>query len=66
MVALILDDLRGDVLRGTTEGIGPIAGQESLDEAEISNLDVPILLHKHVLWFQVSVNQIFRVQVLKS
>ena len=66
MVALILDDLWGDVLWGTAESVGPIAGHESLDETEISNLDVPILLNKHVLWFQVSINQVLRVQVLKS
>lgn len=59
MIAFVLNDFRSDILRSSTEGISPVSWHKSLDKTKIRKLYVPILLDQHVLWLQVSINQIF-------
>ena len=64
VVALVLNDFWGYVLWGATESVGPVTRHESLDEAKISKLDIPVLLDKHVLRLQVSVDKVKAMKVL--
>ena len=62
----VKNHLRGDVLRSATQGICPIPGFKPLDEAKISELDIAIILDKHIFWLQVSVDQVLAVHELKD
>ena len=60
------NDLRCDVLRRPTQGVGAIPSLQALDEAEVGQFDEPIILHQHVLRFQVSIDEVLPMHILKS
>ena len=66
VVALVLNDLGGDVLGSAAERVSSVTWQELLDEAEVSELDVSILLDQHILRLEVPVNEVLRVHVLEG
>ena len=62
-VALVLDDFWSDVLRCAAERVGPLMLGHRLDEAKVGKFDVSVVSHQDVLGFQISENQVLRVQV---
>ncbi len=62
------DHFRRHVLRTSTETVGSVIWGEVIwfCQSEICNLDVPINSNKNILWFEVSVNNSFLMQVLKA
>ena len=59
-------DLRGQVVWGTTERESLAVAFKNLGKAEVSKTDVAIFVHQDVLWLQVSVDDILRVQMTQS
>jgi hypothetical protein len=57
-------DLRSDVVRCPTEGLGRlIASDAFLAHPEVSYLDMSVLVQQYIVQFQVSVNDPSRMQV---
>lgn len=66
-MTLIEKNLRSKVLGCSTNTLGIIMPKDVfLRQTEISNFDVSVVTHKNVLWFQISVENILRVQVMQS
>lgn len=62
-MALISEDLRGEVLWSPTEGIG--SPLDDLGEAKISQFKVPLGVYQQVLRLEIPVDHIERVHVLE-
>ena len=59
-----MNDLRSDILRGTTECSGRTTGSNpNLTETEVSNLDVPLDVEHHVVQLEVPVDHSVLVKV---
>lgn len=65
-MAHVKDDLGCDVLRRATESISAVPRLQTLDEAEVCQLDEPSVLHQDILWLQIPVDQVLPVHVLKA
>lgn len=71
-VALVVDDLGGQVLGGSAEGVGldrgGVAVAEALGEAKVDELDVPVRVEEEVLGLHVAVGDaaLLLVQVLED
>ena len=63
-VALILQDLRGEVLRSSTEGKGSIFNL--LGKTKIGQFEISISSNQNIFWFEVPVYDVFGVEVLKD
>lgn len=64
-VALVQDDFRGDVLRGTANGKGS-AFIEDFGESEISQFEVSIVGDEKIFGFEVSEDNIFAMKVFEA
>ena len=64
-MACVHDDLGWDVLRSTTQRVGPVPSFEPFDKAEISQLEVPTVLQQDILRLQVSVDEVLSMHVLE-
>lgn len=53
------------VVRRAADGVGAFTA-DLLGESEISQLEVPILVHQEVLWLQVTVDNATLMQVIQS
>lgn len=57
-------DLWCDVIRSAAESLGgEVAGDALLTHAEVSYLDVPVLIQQNVVQLQISVDDVSAVQV---
>jgi hypothetical protein len=66
VMAIPDDHLRGEVLRRPAEGVGLVfLALSHLGEAEVSQLQVPILIEEDVLWLQVPVQNVLLVEMSK-
>ena len=65
-MTLTQKDFWGKILRRPTEGIGALTRLELLNEAKIRQLNVSIIGNEYVLRFQVSIDEGFRVHMLKT
>lgn len=65
-VAALNQDLWGQVVWSTAEGVGLCISFEHFGETEVSEADVSILVHQDVLRFKISINDVFGVQVTQS
>jgi hypothetical protein len=63
-MALVEQDLRGDVLRSATNGVSPLS--DHLRKAKVDELEEAVIPYHDVLWLEVSVTDIFIVQVLED
>ena len=64
-VALLLEDLRCQVLGSTAEGLSLLITFENFGETEIGQANVSIFSHKDVLRFQVSIDDLLVMKVTK-
>jgi hypothetical protein len=66
----VLQDLRGKVLWGATEGLGASlwssAGDAALGETKVSEADVALSIEQQILRLEVSVDDIIGVESLQS
>lgn len=62
----IENNLGRDVLWSTTQGVGTVPSLQSLNEAEVSQLDEAVVLDKHIFRLQVAIDQVLPVHVLKN
>lgn len=62
-VAAFHQDLRCQVVRSSAERVRLRVAVKHLGQAEVSQANVPVLVHQDVFWFQVTVDDVFRVQV---
>jgi hypothetical protein len=65
-MALIQDDFRSHILRCPAQSIGSLPRPNLLHEAIVGHLYVAVVLHKHIFWLEVPVDQIFAVEVLEA
>ena len=65
-IAFVLNDFWSDVFWRTTEGVSPLTLANFLDEAKISELNVPILIHQNVFRLEISEYEVLCVEVLKA
>ena len=64
-VALVHQDLWGQVLGRAAERVGPLARLQVLHEAEVRELKVARVVDEHVLRLQVAVHELLGVEVLE-
>jgi hypothetical protein len=64
-VALVQDDFRGDVFRGTANGKGS-AFIEDFCKPEIGQFEVSIISDEKIFGFEVSENNIFAMKVFEA
>lgn len=64
-MALVENNLRGDVLRSTTNGEGS-AFIEDLGETKISQFEVSVIGNEKVFRFEVSENDVLAMKVLEA
>jgi len=62
-VTLVKKHLRGEVFGGTAERVG--TGLTELGETEIRELEVAFLINQNVFGFEITVNNMLRVEVLE-
>ena len=65
-VAALNQNLRRQVVRGTTEREGLSVALEDLGQTEICEADVTIFVHQDVLGLQITVDDVFLVQVTEG
>ena len=66
-VAGVEHDLGSAVARRSAVGEGPpVDVLQFLGEPEVNQLDVPLSVDQNVLWFQIPINYIFRMQTFDS
>lgn len=63
VISLSIEDLGGNVLRGPTEGLSKLSISDDLGHAEVGQAYVSVLVHQYVLQFEVSVDEVFVVEV---
>ena len=61
-MALTQDDLRSQVLRRATEGVGLPSAY--LTEPEVSDFEISVSTQQNVLWFQISIDDLVFVETL--
>lgn len=64
-MTLHLYDFWRHILRRATKGVRAFRRQQPLNEAKVGQLDESVVANEHVLWFQVSVNQVLTVHELE-
>ena len=62
-VTLVQQNLRGEVLWGSAQGVG--SSFDDLRESEIDQLEVSVGGDHQVFWFEISVDNVFGVEVLE-
>jgi hypothetical protein len=63
-VTLIQKDFWSNILWGAANSEGAFGNDFS--EAEVNHLQISILPYHYIFWFQVTIDDIFRMQVLKD
>jgi len=64
-MTLVENNFRGDVFWSSTYGKGPSFSQE-FSKSKVCQLEIAIISNQKVLWFQVTENDIFRMQVFEA
>jgi hypothetical protein len=65
-MTLVHEDLRSQILRSPAQRISSFSLLEVLDEAKIWQFEEAAFLDKHVLWLQISIDEVFSVEILES
>lgn len=63
-MSLVEKDLRSKVLGGSTERKRP--GLDDFGEAEVCQFQIAIFANKKILWFQVSIDNVLRMEILED
>ena len=62
----VLNYLRGQVLSRSTKRLSLLVLIQVLSQPEISQLYISVLLHQHILGFQISMHNLIGVQIPQS
>jgi len=65
-VTLLVQDFWSQVIGGAAEGEGLRIAFEHFGKAEVGQANVAIFIHKNVFGFQITVNNLFVVQMADS
>lgn len=65
-MALVHDDLWGEVLRSSADSVGALVRVKLFDESKVRKLQVAGLVDQYVLRLEVPVNETFAVEVLEA
>lgn len=62
----VIQHLRGQVGQAPAESAAAILLSELFRKAKVGKLQVTILAHEHVLWFEITIDNIPRMEVLQG
>jgi len=65
-VSLILYDFWSYVFWSAAESVCPLRGLNLFEKAKVSKLQIPTILQENVLRLEVSINQVFAVEVFET
>lgn len=65
-VTFVQDNLRSQVLRSPTEGVGSLSWSQGLNEAKVRKLEIAARVDEHVLRLKVSVDKVLTVEIVET